>query len=186
MGRGSNTGNSYKDLTYQQLPAYVNKPQRPSQNYEQPAYHERTDTHKPSIRVSANHQPLPQKETGYEEKSIKEINRENRTHIKEYRSDELVECGECGRRFNPDSIEKHEGICRKVFQEKRKKFNTQEQRLIANEQKKLMKKGELIEKRLEERKATEKVPKWKAESLQLRSGIKNARGDDYQPTKEER
>lgn len=49
-----------------------------------------------------------------------------------------------------------------------------------------MKKGEMIEKKIEEKKANEKVPKWKAESLQLRSGIKNARGDDYQPTKEER
>lgn len=49
-----------------------------------------------------------------------------------------------------------------------------------------MKKGEMIEKKLEEKKAKEKIPKWKADSLALRSGIKQARDDDYQPTKEER
>ena len=46
-----------------------------------------------------------------------------------------------------------------------------------------MKRGEVIDKKLEEKKAKEKVPKWKAESLQLRSGIKQARGDDNEPTK---
>lgn len=48
-----------------------------------------------------------------------------------------------------------------------------------------MKKGEQIERKLEEKKAKEKVPKWKAESLQLRAGIKQAKNDDYVPTKEE-
>lgn len=46
-----------------------------------------------------------------------------------------------------------------------------------------MKKGEQIERKLEEKKAKEKVPKWKAESLQLRAGIKQAKNDDYVPTK---
>jgi predicted RecB family nuclease len=99
----------------------------------------------------------------------------------------LVECGEgCGRKFNPDSIVKHENVCRQVFQKKRKEFNAQDQRLVANEQKKLMKKGEVVERKLEEKKAREKVPKWKAESLALRSGIKQALDDDYVPTKEEK
>lgn len=78
----------------------------------------------------------------YEEKNIKELNRENRVQIQEYDPSEFVECGEgCGRKFNPESISKHEAICRKVFQHKRKEFNAQNQRLVANEQKKLMKKG---------------------------------------------
>lgn len=60
-----------------------------------------------------------------------------------------MECGEgCGRKFNPESISKHEAICKNVFQNKRKAFNTQEQRIINNEQKKLMKKGEAVEKKL--------------------------------------
>jgi predicted alpha/beta hydrolase family esterase len=49
-----------------------------------------------------------------------------------------------------------------------------------------MKKGEMVEKKLEEKKAREKIPKWKAESLALRSGIKASRDDDYVPTKEEK
>jgi hypothetical protein len=38
----------------------------------------------------------------------------------------------CGRKFNPESIRKHEGVCRKVFQKKRKEFNAQEHRIVAN------------------------------------------------------
>ena len=90
----------------------------------------------------------------------------------------------CGRSFNPDSIDKHEKVCKKVFQKKRKEFNAQDQRIVANEQVKLMKKGAVVEKKIESKKAQEKVPKWKAESLQLRVGIKQARGDGHQPTKE--
>ena len=106
--------------------------------------------------------------------------------IKEYDPSELVECRMgCGRSFNPDSISKHENVCKKVFQKKRKEFNTQEQRLVAKDQKNLMRKGEMVEKKIEEKKAKEKVPKWKAESLQLRAGVKQARNDDYAPTKEE-
>lgn len=82
----------------------------------------------------------------------------------------------CGRQFNPDSIAKHEAVCKKVFQKKRKEFNAQEQRIVANEQVKLMKKGAVVERKMEEKKAKEKVPKWKAESLQFRAGIKQARG----------
>ena len=55
--------------------------------------------------------------------------------------------------------------------------------MVANEQVKFMKKGAVIEKKIEEKKAKEVIPKWKAESLQLRSGLKQARGDG--PTKEE-
>lgn len=89
----------------------------------------------------------------------------------------------CGRKFNPDSITKHEGVCKKVFQKKRKEFNAQEHRIVANEQIKLMKKGAIVEKKIEEKKAKEKIPKWKAESLQFRAGLKQARGSG--PTREE-
>ena len=71
-----------------------------------------------------------------------------------------------------------------MFQKKRKEFNAQDQRIVANEQVKLMKKGAVVERKIEEKKAKEKVPKWKAESLQLRSGIKQARDGSYVPTKE--
>jgi hypothetical protein len=38
----------------------------------------------------------------------------------------------CGRKFNPDSVSKHEKICKKVFQNKRKEFNAQEKRIVEN------------------------------------------------------
>lgn len=57
-------------------------------------------------------------------------------------------CRVCGRKFNPDSIGKHEANCKQVFQKKRKEFNTQEQRIVDNQQKKLMKKGEQVEQKL--------------------------------------
>lgn len=50
----------------------------------------------------------------------------------EYPEDEgeLYECSKgCGRQFNSNVIAKHEKICEKVFQQKRKVFNTAAQRL---------------------------------------------------------
>ena len=79
-----------------------------------------------------------------EERSIKEVNRENRVDIIEYDPSELRPCRVCGRKFNPDSINKHQAHCKQVFQKKRKEFNTQEQRIVDNQQKKLMKRGEII------------------------------------------
>ena len=47
---------------------------------------------------------------------------------------ELFECSKgCGRQFNSNVIAKHEKICEKVFQQKRKVFNTAAQRQIENE-----------------------------------------------------
>lgn len=44
---------------------------------------------------------------------------------------ELYECGKgCGRQFNGNAIAKHEKICQKVFQQKRKVFNTAAQRQL--------------------------------------------------------
>ena len=41
---------------------------------------------------------------------------------------DLLECDSCGRSFNPVAMSKHSKICQKVFVEKRKKFNVEEQR----------------------------------------------------------
>ena len=40
----------------------------------------------------------------------------------------LVECHDCGRKFAADRIQKHAKICKKVFVEKRKAFDIDEQR----------------------------------------------------------
>ena len=50
----------------------------------------------------------------------------------------------CGRKFNPDSIAKHEKNCKKVFQKKRKEFDSQKHRVANGEQAKLMKQGERV------------------------------------------
>ena len=49
-----------------------------------------------------------------------------------------------------------------------------------------MKKGAVVEKKIEQKKQAEKMPKWKKESLQFRMGLKQAKGDDFNPSKEER
>jgi hypothetical protein len=108
--------------------------------------------------------------------TLKEANRENQAEIKEYDPSQLRECRMgCGRKFNPDSIAKHEAVCKKVFQKKRKEFNSQQHRIVNGDQKKLMKKGEIVERKIENSKKTEKIPKWKAESLQFRSVLKQNR-----------
>ena len=48
-----------------------------------------------------------------------------------------------------------------------------------------MKKGEIIEKKIEEKKAKEKIPKWKADSLAFRAGLKAAQGGNATLSKEE-
>ncbi len=40
----------------------------------------------------------------------------------------LIDCHDCGRRFNEQAIQKHRKICKKVFIEKRKTFDIAEQR----------------------------------------------------------
>lgn len=45
---------------------------------------------------------------------------------------EQVECPDCGRKFNPSSYEKHVKICKKVFMQKRKKFDSTQMRVADN------------------------------------------------------
>ena len=87
----------------------------------------------------------------------------------------------CGRMFNPDSIAKHEKNCKKVFQKKRKEFDSQKHRLVAQEQKQLMRKGEVVERKMEAVKKTEKIPKWKADSMKFRAGLKENRKEGLDP-----
>ncbi|CAM9121210.1 unnamed protein product [Ectocarpus sp. 6 AP-2014] len=52
---------------------------------------------------------------------------------------ELEECRTCGRRFTPAALEKHSRACHKVFQAKRKVFDTAEMRLKGTELEKFAK-----------------------------------------------
>merc|ERR1711939_468134 len=57
--------------------------------------------------------------------------------------EDLIECPEgCGRKFREDALEKHAAICKKVFQSKRKEFDTNKKRLLSKEQEILKKKSE--------------------------------------------
>ena len=56
-------------------------------------------------------------------------------------------CPHCGRSFVATALAKHTKICQKVFQKKRKAFNTQKQRMVDGEQASLMKQGQMMEKK---------------------------------------
>ena len=54
--------------------------------------------------------------------------------VPEYDENDLEECpAGCGRRFNPVALQKHAKLCKKVFQTKRKTFESQAQREIVDE-----------------------------------------------------
>lgn len=44
-----------------------------------------------------------------------------------------------------------------------------------------MKKGDLVEKKIENQKKAEKIPKWKAQSMAFRAGLKMSRNQDVDP-----
>ena len=49
--------------------------------------------------------------------------------------EDLIECPEgCGRKFRIDALEKHKNACKKVFQTKRKEFDTKKHRTLTQEQ----------------------------------------------------
>lgn len=54
---------------------------------------------------------------------------------------DLVDCRTCGRHFAPDRVAKHESICQKSANSKRKVFNILEQRVKGTEAEKYVKKG---------------------------------------------
>ena len=96
----------------------------------------------------------------------------------------LYECSVgCGRSFKKDVLPKHEKVCQKVFINKRKAFDSAAQRDLGDEVKVTAPKSKLTSKAsMEQTSKTSKVkeqpkqniPKWKLQSLELRSGLKKA------------
>ena len=79
-------------------------------------------------------------------------------------------CPHCGRKFNEISFPKHVKNCQKVFQKKRKAFNTQKQRIIDSEQASLMRQGALQAKKNPKlNKPKGGIPKWKLQSMEFRA-----------------
>ena len=83
----------------------------------------------------------------------------------------VTPCPHCGRKFNEISFPKHVKNCQKVFQKKRKAFNTQKQRFNDSEQASLMKMGQMAEKKNPQlnNKAKGGIPKWKLQSMEFRA-----------------
>jgi endogenous inhibitor of DNA gyrase (YacG/DUF329 family) len=108
--------------------------------------------------------------------------------IPEYPDDlgEQIECPDCGRKFNSGPYQKHVKICRKVFVEKRKVFDSKAMRIEDNpELVKILKETEKKEK-ISKKKVTAaaapaisaaaaKKEKWRADSDAFREAMKAAR-----------
>ena len=88
-------------------------------------------------------------------------------------ADERIECPDCGRKFLPESFEKHANICKKVFMQKRKQFNSADQREVEESGFQSKKKPEV--KKPAASKKTETKNKWKLESEQFRANMRAAR-----------
>lgn len=100
----------------------------------------------------------------------------------------LIECPEgCGRSFNEVALSKHVKVCKKVFQQKRKVFDsqaarkTEEQILLERQARKGTKQPTMGKFGTQQMSAPFKTnqkqqPKWKKESEALRAGLRAARG----------
>lgn len=94
---------------------------------------------------------------------------------------ELVECEGCGRKFREEALERHAKICKKVFQDKRKAFNSAANRLGELENAdQLVKNAKKIEKEVEKVKEakpatpennSKPIPAWKKKSLEFRAAM---------------
>ena len=80
-------------------------------------------------------------------------------------------CPHCGRSFRADVLVKHQKVCQKVFQKKRKPFNMQKQRMVDSEQMSLMKMGQkqvAKNPKLNGKVQQKGIPKWKLQSMEFR------------------
>ena len=85
--------------------------------------------------------------------------------------EDTFECQDCGRHFKRDALEKHKAVCKTVFQTKRKEFQVEEKRMVADDQKILAKKGERkmnVQKNLNKKTGKD----WKKQSEGLKNFIK--------------
>ncbi|CAE7810571.1 zc2hc1a [Symbiodinium sp. CCMP2592] len=97
----------------------------------------------------------------------------------------MAPCPHCGRTFRISILDRHMGICQKVFQEKRKVFNAVKQAVPveAAKAKKAHDKQEKMEKMAQGRKAPQdrpikpgaQIPTWKKQSEAFRQAVRQAR-----------
>jgi len=83
---------------------------------------------------------------------------------------QLIKCSDCNRKFNSKAFEKHSKICKKVFVEKTKVFDSSKQRQISESINVTKKDSPKIED-----KPLRKIPKWKLQSEQFRKAMKSCK-----------
>jgi hypothetical protein len=93
----------------------------------------------------------------------------------EYDDGNRIECTGCGRKFNTLAYQKHAKICKKVFQSKRKAFNSQKHRIIDSDHANILKHKELQEKKFGKVPTKPKNQKWKKQSEEFRAILKQNR-----------
>ena len=108
----------------------------------------------------------------------------NFNQMDEYENDngELVQCSMgCGRMFSENIISKHEKVCLKVFQSKRKAFNSAAHRAPEVEgfdkppNTTLNKTQSQKQKQAPIKEEKSNIPKWKQQSLAFRAGLKQSK-----------
>lgn len=88
--------------------------------------------------------------------------------------------------FNEETLARHEKVCQKVFQSKRKPFNSAAHRApeVEGYEKPPTKTFGKTQKLPEKKKVIGGMPKWKQESLAFRASLKQAKGQQF--TEEEK
>jgi hypothetical protein len=101
-----------------------------------------------------------------------------------------IECPTCGRRFREEALPKHAKVCKKVFVNKRKAFDTKKQRILDSEHASILRQKEIEEKKTKNKVGAgggkmgsntnvantiqgTKKPKWLKQSEELRAIIKD-------------
>jgi hypothetical protein len=99
----------------------------------------------------------------------------------EYDGEDRLECNSCGRKFKEDVLPKHAKVCKKVFVQKRKAFDTKKQRILDSEHATMLKRAEFEEKKNKNKVGAKmsstgtglgngaKKPKWQKQSEELRA-----------------
>lgn len=155
-------------------PKGMSKPANKKDNYQTNQHNQHNDAYQAQIQKSVN--PL-------EEIPLSKLKGNAQISDEPLDEGELIECPEgCGRSFREDVLQKHVKVCKKVFQSKRKQFDsaaarkTEEQ--LQLETKPVKKTAPQPSKQgAKKPQAVSGQPKWKAQSEAFRAGLRAARGE---------
>ena len=111
---------------------YYNQPQSQQNLYNKKNYEEEYEYQKSSY----NNRQMENDEPPVKGMSTNALSQQNAypDEYEEQDDSERIECQTCGRKFNSQALVKHQKGCKKVFVEKRKVFDTKQQRALVNEE----------------------------------------------------